>query len=253
MALHAASTLRQAIIAQTKGDAAVALRHWLDASWGALGAVLQLPGVGLQMLKPLFTGLRRSIVAPHGNAGRATVLNRSMKFDNQWASEPSQSLEEVTEDGIWKGTLRSVPSSVAPDIEHFVRDRGRLFKVIHDVEHSTLRVVKANRPQGFHQQAIVRTADGRWIPNSTGLRGGHAEDLGWITDLRQVSRGNGNPLAARGAFQGEAVVARFNPDIADNYLFSLNAQTCVVVSLYNPATRAGTDALAQQAIAIIEV
>ncbi|MCY1431412.1 hypothetical protein D9M71_473790 [compost metagenome] len=39
--------------------------------------------------------------------------------------------------------------------------------------------------------------------------------------------------------QGEAVVATFNASLADNYLYSLNAQTCVVVSLYNPATRVG--------------
>ncbi len=26
---------------------------------------------------------------------------------------------------------------------------------------------------------------------------------------------------------------------ADNYLFSLNAQTCVIASLYNPATKVG--------------
>jgi hypothetical protein len=34
-------------------------------------------------------------------------------------------------------------------------------------------------------------------------------------------------------------VARFSEAAADNYLFSLNAQTCVVASLYNPATRMG--------------
>jgi hypothetical protein len=39
--------------------------------------------------------------------------------------------------------------------------------------------------------------------------------------------------------QGEAVVARFSEAVADNYLFSLNAQTCVIASLYNPTTRMG--------------
>src|SRR5690606_21322671 len=71
-------------------------------------------------------------------------------------------------------------------------------------------------------------------------RGGNSEeDLGQVTQLRQITRGSGQPLPERGAFQGEAVVARFNPEGADNYLYSLNAQTCVVVSLYNPTTKVG--------------
>jgi hypothetical protein len=39
--------------------------------------------------------------------------------------------------------------------------------------------------------------------------------------------------------QGEAVVARFTAGAMDNYLFSLNAQTCVIASLYNPTTKIG--------------
>ncbi|WLH13399.1 hypothetical protein PSH58_03275 [Pseudomonas hefeiensis] len=34
-------------------------------------------------------------------------------------------------------------------------------------------------------------------------------------------------------------MARFSETAADNYLFSLNAQTCVIASLYNPTTKVG--------------
>lgn len=35
------------------------------------------------------------------------------------------------------------------------------------------------------------------------------------------------------------MVARFSEAAADNYLFSLNAQSCVIASLYNPTTKVG--------------
>ncbi|PSS57471.1 dermonecrotic toxin domain-containing protein [Pseudomonas sp. BBP2017] len=228
--------LREAIIAHTKGDSAKALSHWLEASWATLGLVVSVPGVSLRGAKPLFNQMRELLVPPRGPGHRAASLPRSMKFRKEWAVERPGNLQEVTEDGVWKGTFRSDKSGA----EYFVRDRGRYFKVVLDANHGTLRVVKANRPHSYHREAIVRTADGRWVRNDTGVRGGNpTEDLGQITQLRQVSRGNGQPVPERGAMQGEAVVANFNANRADNYLYSLNAQTCVVVSLYNPATRAG--------------
>jgi len=231
-----AAPLREAVIAHTKGDTAKALGHWLEASWASLGLVISAPGVSLQAGKLLFKDLRRLLVPARGAGNRAASASRSMKFWKEWSVERPGKLQEVTEDGIWKGTFRSNK----PGAEHYVRDRGRYYKVVHDVEHNTLRVVKANRTSDAFREAIKRTADGRWVSNSTGVRGGNPmEDLGYITQLRQVTRGNGQPVAERGAMQGEAVVATFNASLADNYLYSLNAQTCVVVSLYNPATRVG--------------
>ncbi|WP_148051296.1 hypothetical protein, partial [Pseudomonas brassicacearum] len=62
---------------------------------------------------------------------------------------------------------------------------------------------------------------------------------GRVNDLREAFPGHVFPDVSRGALQGEAVVARFSEAAADNYLFSLNAQTCVIASLYNPTTKAG--------------
>ena len=232
--------LREAIIAHTKGDTARALSHWMMASLGALGLVFAVPGLATQGLKPLFADFRRLIVPVRTAGQRASSAARAMKFRKEWAAERPDKLQEVTEEGIWKGTYRSGEATDKTGVEYFVRERGRYFKVVHDSNFQTLRVVKANRPLSYHREAIVRTADGRWVRNNTGLRGGNpTEDLGHISQLREITRGNGQPVAERGAFQGEAVVARFNADLADNYLFSLNAQTCVVVSVYNPATKIG--------------
>jgi hypothetical protein len=84
-------------------------------------------------------------------------------------------------------------------------------------------------------------ANGKWTHNKVGLRGGNGEvrNLGRVSDMRTAFPGHVSPEVARGALQGEAVVARFSEAAADNYLFSLNAQTCVIASLYNPTTKVG--------------
>lgn len=232
--------LREAIIAHTKGDTAKALSHWLETSLGVLGLVFTVPGLATQAIRHLDSGLRKLVFSLRTPAPRATSLARSVNFRTGWAVERPGNLQEVTEAGIWKGTFKREASSESPGAEYFVRNRGKYFKVVHDQSHNTLRVVKANRPHSYHREPIVRAADGRWVHNNVGLRGGNStQDLGRITDLRQISGRNGAPVPERGAFQGEAVVARFDTNAANNYLYSLNAQTCVVLSLYNPATRAG--------------
>jgi hypothetical protein len=64
-------------------------------------------------------------------------------------------------------------------------------------------------------------------------------NLGRVSDLNDAFPGGVKPVLNRGALQGEAVVAHFRPGSPDNYLFSLNAQSCVIASLYNPTTRVG--------------
>lgn len=231
--------LHAAVIAHVKGDTSLALRHWLQASWGLLGLMTVLPGMSFKAMGALMSDARRVAAIKHMPL-EGTLRVPSMRFDRRWAIQhrPGQ-LQKVTEPGIWQGTYRSGEASEALGIEHFVLNRGRYFKVVKDVERDTLRVVKANRLGSFHQEAIVRSADGRWVANSTGLRGGNpVEDVGRISALRSIGLGE-HPNEVRGALQGEAVVGRFVADAPDNYLFTLNAQTCVAVSLYCPVTRAG--------------
>lgn len=44
---------------------------------------------------------------------------------------------------------------------------------------------------------------------------------------------------SRGAMQGEGVYAAYDPAKSENYLYSLNAQTSVIASLYNPINKTG--------------
>ena len=230
--------LRSAIVAHTRGETAIALRHWLEASWQALGAALSLPGLSLAQLKPLLPTLRRAV------RGRATVSGAvrtpSMRFDEAWAvKDQPANLTKVVEEGIWKGTYRREAAEGAA-AEHFILSGKRYYKVLHDAEAGTLRVLKANRPTSLHREAVTLHADGRWVANSSGLRGGnHVQDAGTLNQVRQISGGSGVPSAERGAFQGEVVIGRHAATATDNYLYTVNAQTCVAVSLYNPATRAG--------------
>ncbi|WP_312936864.1 type III effector 1 [Pseudomonas sp.] len=232
--------LREAVIAHSRGDTAHALQAWLEASWGALGLLVHLPGASLKAVKPLFNDLRHQLIRPRAAISLAPQ-RPSMRFDPQWAVKRApQGVQAVAEEGIWAGTWRAPATVQAPAGEHFIRDQGRFFKVEYDSAHQTLRVLKANNPGSYHHEAVILGPQGRWLANSTGLRGGApARDAGRITAPRQITGGAGHPDNQRGALQGEAVVARFVPETADNYLFTLNAQSCVAVSLYNPVTRAG--------------
>ncbi|WP_313741688.1 hypothetical protein [Pseudomonas sp.] len=232
--------LREAVIAHSKGDTARALQAWLEVSWGVLGLLAHLPGASLKAVKPVLRDLRPQWLRPRPALSQS-IRQSDVRLDRHWAVQRApQSLHEVGEEGIWAGTWRSTASAGATDAEYFIRQRGRLFKVEYDSAHGTLRVIKGNNPASYHRQAVVLGPQGRWLPNSTGLRGGApVRDGGRITQPRQITAGAGQPDNRRGALQGEAVVGRLNSTADDNYLFTLNAQTCVAVSLYNPATRAG--------------
>jgi len=232
--------LREAVIAHSKGDTARALQAWLEVSWGALGLLAHLPGASLKAVKPVLRDLGQRWLRPR------PVLSQSMRqpgvqLDRHWAVQRApQALHEVGEEGIWAGTWRSTATAEAADAEYFIRQQGRLFKVEYDSAHATLRVVKGNNPGSYHRQAVVLGPQGRWLPHSSGLRGGApVRDGGRITQPRQITAGVGQPDNRRGALQGEAVVGRLSQETDDNYLFTLNAQTCVAVSLYNPSTQAG--------------
>lgn len=234
----AISRVRDAVVAHTRGETANALMQWLEASWSVLGAVLSLPGGGLKAGGLGLSATQRLAVAGPAQVGRARPP--AMRFDKAWAvkSEPSD-LHKVIQEGVWKGTYRSGAQEV-PGAEHFILSGGRYYKVMHDAEGATLRVLKANRPGSYHREAVKLHADGRWVVNHTGLRGGnHVLDSGSLREVRQITGRNSHPIPERGALQGEGVVGHNLAGHSNNYLYTVNVQTCVAVSLYNPATRAG--------------
>jgi hypothetical protein len=63
--------------------------------------------------------------------------------------------------------------------------------------------------------------------------------LGTIYHLADAFPRREFPSHARGAMQGEGVCASYHAGKNDNYLYSLNAQTCVIATLYNPESRKG--------------
>lgn len=65
------------------------------------------------------------------------------------------------------------------------------------------------------------------------------EFIGTIHDIREAFPAHTSPGYLRGAMQGEGVVASYQDRDDDNFLYSLNAQTCVIATLYNPANKTG--------------
>ncbi|MGS0744161.1 hypothetical protein ACVBEF_20465 [Glaciimonas sp. GG7] len=63
--------------------------------------------------------------------------------------------------------------------------------------------------------------------------------LGTIHYLSEAFPHKTSPCYARGAMEGEGVCAAYDINKNNNYLFSLNAQTCVVSTLYNPVNKMG--------------
>lgn len=63
--------------------------------------------------------------------------------------------------------------------------------------------------------------------------------IGNIDDIREAFPSRQSPAIANGALQGEGVTATYRDDAQDNYLYSVNAQTCVIATLYNPDTQSG--------------
>ncbi|MFZ4215911.1 hypothetical protein ACOZB2_31690, partial [Pantoea endophytica] len=65
------------------------------------------------------------------------------------------------------------------------------------------------------------------------------EFLGVIHYIQDAFPGKESPCYLRGALQGEGVISSYNSNKDDNYLYSLNAQTCVIATLYNHNNRTG--------------
>ena len=245
----------QAIEAHARGDTQEALEHWLVASWGSLFAVLGAASVAALlarsamslklMLRPLSLSAQRLRKATTVAAKEAGPLIRPIRLKaRQAVTTAPENLQLVADDGIFYGTYRSPPSASQPQATYYIRSQRRYFQVKQDPYFGGLCLADASRPGALYKVPIRRMTDGRWVHNNVGLRGGNDEvrNLGRIddvTDLRRAFPTHDVPVPKRGALQGEGVVAKFIPGAETNYLFSLNAQTCVIASVYNPATKIG--------------
>ncbi|WP_260958791.1 dermonecrotic toxin domain-containing protein [Pseudomonas citri] len=251
VALIAASA-RQAAEAHWQGDTDRALSQWVMASWGVLFAALgagssaTLLGRAARSLKlvvrPLSLSAQRLRNATPVLAKEAGPIIAPIRLKpRQAVSKTPENLERVTQEGIFQGTYRSPSSASQPLNTYFIRSGGKYFQVKEDPYFGGLCLVDASRPGALYNMPIRRMGNGKWTHSQVGLRGGneYAHVLGRVSDLREAFAGHVFPDVSRGALQGEAVVARFSEAAADNYLFSLNAQTCVIASLYNPTTRVG--------------
>ena len=247
-----AVSVKQAAEAHGQGDTDRALGHWLMASWGLLFAAL-----GGGTLAPLLGRAARSlklVVKPMSlseqRLGSMTPLIakdtgpliQPIRFKpKQAVGKAPENLELVTGEGIFQGTYRSPSSASQPHATYYIRRKGKYYQVKEDPYFGGLCLVDASRPGALYNLPIRRVGKGKWVHNEVGLKGGNDQMLvlGRVNDLREAFPGHVFPDVSRGALQGEAVVARFSEAAADNYLFSLNAQTCVIASLYNPTTKAG--------------
>lgn len=241
----------QAVEAHGQGDTEGALGHWLAATWGTLFATLGAASMATLLgraarnlkfaVKPLSLSAQRLRRATSGIAKEAGPVIPPIRLKPQQAvSGTPEHLQPVIEEGIFLGTYRSPPSATQPLGAHYIRSKGRYYQVMEDPYFGGLCLVDARRPGALYKLPIRRLANGKWTHNKVGLRGGndHVRNLGRVGELREAFPGHVFPDATRGALQGEAVLARFS-ETADNYLFSLNAQTCVIASLYNPTTKVG--------------
>ncbi|WP_434579645.1 type III effector 1 [Pseudomonas sp. Z1-6] len=241
---------RQAIEAHRQNDLDAALGRWLEVSWGTLFAMFGPPSVYAPLIWAFrkARGVLRSISAQGlGRLASAAVnetgpVTQPIRFKpRQAASQVPKDLQEVTEEGVFQGTYCRPPSASHPQSTYYIRSNGKYYQVRRDPYFDGLCLVDASRPGALYKLPIRRLANGKWAHNAVGLKGGNdgVRNLGRVGDLREAFPGHVFPDVTRGAMQGEAVVARFSEAITDHYLFSLNAQTCVVASMYNPITKIG--------------
>lgn len=247
------SSSAQAIKAHIKGDTAGALEHWLEASFGALFAALGTgPAIrGLtaaaKSVKVAVTHMQLSVkkylrALTLVSAREVGPVVRPIRFKPvQAVKKNPENLQLVTEEGIFQGTYRRPSSATHPETTYYVLRKGKYYQVKKSRHFDSLCLVDARRPGALYQPSIRKAANGKWAYAKVGLLGGGDEvrNLDRVSDLRMAFPDHASPQMARGALQGEAVVATFSEASVDSYLFSLNAQTCVIASLFNPVTKVG--------------
>jgi len=245
-------SVEKAINAHLEGDTQSALGHWLAASWGALLGVVGAAAGG-QLFGRVVSSLRHATrptsllaqrlkgTAPVALAERLSVRPVLALETIQAVKKTPQNLKKVVEEGIFHGTWRSPASASQPQPTYYIRIKGKYYQVKKDPHFDGLCLIDARRPAALYNPPVRLAPSGRWVHGQVGLRGGNGNvrNLGSVKRLRDAFPDSIEPNAIRGAFQGEAVVAGFRAGASENYLFSLNAQVCVIASLYNPATKVG--------------
>ncbi|OAI94623.1 hypothetical protein [Pseudomonas putida] len=236
----------KAIASHIADDDSAALNHWLGvaiALWG-----IALPGAWGALTHASRAGLRKASEAsrwsqltdqarPGIRQGERAAV--SVMDEQRALRKVPDNLRSMERGGIWRG----VYSRVGEDGREafYVNDRGRYFQVIHDPDLDTLRLLDPRYPRAQYRVPIRLGPGNRWQFNErVGLLGGApSQYLGRVWDVAEAFAARTNPLPQRGVLQGEGLIARFNPAGSDNYLYSLNIESCVAVCLYNPATRGG--------------
>lgn len=244
-AVFVALSASRAITAHRDDDPAGALQHWLDVALGLWGVAL--PGawvatrrIGLGGVKSMgalqVSGMKGLRSGDHVGRAGLDVLDK-----HQALGRNPGNLRRLEQDGLLGGLYQS-PSTGPDGGRLHIFHKGRYFEVVADLDNQTLRLVDPRYPAAQYKMPIRRDVRGRWSFNpQVGLRGGGNDihNLGQIRHIADAFPARTRPLPARGALQGEGVIARFDAGASDNYLYSLNAQSCVVACLYNPTTRAG--------------
>ncbi|MDR0277092.1 MAG: hypothetical protein LBJ37_04345 [Paucimonas sp.] len=236
----------KAIGSHIANDDSAALDHWLGVAAGLWG--IALPGAWGAMAHASRAGLRKASEVSRWNQiadqarpgvrqGERTLMT---VMDEQRALKTvPDNLRSMEKGGIWRGVYRR--GEVGEQDTYYVKDRGRHFQVMHDREQQTLRLVDPQHPRAQYRVPIRLGAGDRWQFNEqVGLRGGAPTFyLGQVREVADAFPARTNPLPERGALQGEGLIGRFRQEASDNYLYSLNVESCVVACLYNPATRSG--------------
>lgn len=236
----------KAIASHVADDDAAALKHWLGVAAGLWG--IALPGAWGALAHASRAGVRKASEASRwslvsdqarpgvrqGERGLMTIMDEQRAVKTVPAN-----LRRMETGGIWRGVYRQADE--AGQGRFYVTQRGRYFEVVHDRASQTLRLVDPRHP-GAHYKVPIRLGPGeRWQFNEQiGLRGGASTlYLGQVRSVADAFPGRINPVPERGALQGEGLIGRFSQAGTDNYLYSLNVESCVVASLYNPVSRNG--------------
>lgn len=236
----------KAISSHIADDDSAALDHWLGVAVGLWG--IALPGAWGALAHASKAGLRKASevsrwnqIAQQGRPGMRQGERAMMTImDEQRALKTvPDNLRSMEKGGIWRGVYRR--GEAGEQDAYYVKDRGRYFQVVHDREQQTLRLFDPRHPRAQYRVPIRLGPGNRWQFNEqVGLRGGSPTFyLGQVSDVADAFPARINPMPERGALQGEGLVAGYSRGASDNYLYSLNVESCVVACLYNPATRRG--------------
>ena len=87
--------------------------------------------------------------------------------------------------------------------------------------------------------SIASIPPGLGIAKSIRSNSADSKYLGFVKRLSEAFPNKEPPKFTRGAMQGEGVCATYNASNDDNYLYSLNAQTCIIATLYNSESKRG--------------